>query len=103
MDEYNNLSNYYYDSILPITTRFLYDELVDGGVSIGSVGKKHYQALNISNVDEMYWNVEGGAILYRKRDEVKVLYFADSPKHSITLCGKYKNGVEFNETKEERF
>ncbi len=97
------LSPYFNDTIVPVMTRFLYEEVVGGkAVQLQKVANEDcwYEVVDADNVAELHWNVEGGAILQTKdgHRKAKVLLFADAPTHSVTVCGKYKNGVEFRET-----
>ena len=93
------LSDYFYDVILPKTSRFLCEEMI-GGTSVKLVQTgAWFEALSTDNVDEMHWQVDGGAILERQGDtKVKVMLFGDEWNHKVQLMGKYKNGVEFCET-----
>jgi len=97
-----HLTAYYYNTILPNMTRFLCEEAV-GGVKVRLVqdrtDRQWFEAAGSDNVAEMHWQVDGGAILSHKGDnKVRVLLFADAPKHSVAVCGKYTNGDEFKET-----
>jgi len=51
--------------------------------------------ISSSEVDSMYWHVEGGAILKQSANGIDVLLFPDAYKHSVTVCGKYKSGLTF--------
>ena len=86
------------DTILPATSRFLYEEIV-GGKSIRFAQDEAWiEALNTDQTSEFYWLVEGGTILNRqKKDKIKVMLFEDAPRHAVIATGKYKNGVEFRE------
>lgn len=97
------LSPYFHDTIVPVMTRFLYEEVVGGKVvQLQKVANEDcwYEVVDVDNVAELHWYVEGGAILQTKDShrKAKVLLFADAPIRSVTACGKYKNGVEFRET-----
>lgn len=101
-DEYGRLTNYFYDTILPATTRFFYEELV-GGVTVGLAQSERdgrwFNAYGTDNVAELYWKVEGGVVVRNSdNNRVKVLLFGNAQKHAVKICGKYKNGVEFEET-----
>ena len=48
-----------------------------------------------SEIDSVYWRVEGGGILKQYDSKVDVLLFPDVPSHSVTVCGKYKSGLTF--------
>ncbi len=100
-EDCKHLSPYFYDTILPNMTRFLCEEAV-GRVMVrllhDETNKQWFEITGTDNTSEYYWEVEGGAILNKKDNKVQVLFFADAPKNSVTVCGKYKNGVEFRET-----
>lgn len=104
VDEYReDLSDYYEDVILPNMTRFLCEEMAGGQVvQIVEEEDGWYQATGTDNVDELHWVVEGGKIVKKDGDgHVKVRFDKDSARHSVAACGKYKNGVEFREKKED--
>lgn len=48
-----------------------------------------------SELDSVYWHVEGGGILEQLDNKVDVLLFPDVSSHSVTVCGKYKSGLTF--------
>ena len=98
LDRFDTLSDYFNDTILPATSRFLYEEIV-GGKSIRFAQDEAWiEALNTDQTSEFYWLVEGGTILNRqKKDKIKVMLFEDAPRHAVIATGKYKNGVEFRE------
>lgn len=48
-----------------------------------------------SDIDSVYWHVEGGAILKQSENRIDVLFFPDITEHSVTLCGKYISGLTF--------
>lgn len=99
VDEHRNLTGYFTDSILPVMTRFLCEEMAGGtGVRLQQSGT-WYEATGTDNVAELHWRVEGGAIVTQQgENRSKVLFFSDTPRHAITAEGRYKNGVEFSET-----
>ena len=97
--EGEKLSPYFYDTILPVMTRFLNEEIVGGKtVRLEQTGR-WFEASNTNNVEELHWQVVGGAIIsYHGENKVEVLFFDDAPNHSVTVGGLYKNGVEFRES-----
>ena len=48
-----------------------------------------------SELDSVYWRVEGGAILKQSDYIVEILLFPDASSHSVIVCGKYKSGLSF--------
>ena len=41
--------------------------------------------------------VDGGALLELSGNKTKIVFFKDAARHTVRVCGKYKNGVEFCE------
>ena len=104
VDEYReDLSVYYEDVILPNMTRFLCEEMAGGQlVRIIEEEDGWFKAEGMVNVAELHWVVEGGRIVKKDGDDrVKVKFYDDVSQHSVTACGRYKNGVEFREKKED--
>ena len=91
------LTDYFNDTILPRMTRFLCEEMAGGPlVQLVKESDGWYKVDVTENVAELYWVVEGGKIA--KKDgkyRVKVKFDNENTPHSVTACGKYKNGVEF--------
>ena len=48
-----------------------------------------------SDLDSVYWRVEGGVIQKQTLNSIDVLLFPDAVAHSVTVSGKYKNGLTF--------
>lgn len=48
-----------------------------------------------SDIDSIFWRVEGGAILKQKDCSADILLFPDNPNHTVLVCGKYKSGLSF--------
>lgn len=100
VDDWGQLTPYFFDTILPATTRFFCEELVGGTVvELKQIDPPSpwFQAVGCDNVDELHWRVEGGAILDQQDNKRKVLLFGDVYNHLVMVGGMYKNGVEFNE------
>lgn len=55
------------------------------------------QAFSVSSSDmeSLYWHVEGGAILKQKGSRADVLLFPDVLTHYVLVCGKYRSGLTF--------
>lgn len=51
--------------------------------------------ISSSEVDSVYWHVEGGVIMKQSDCRADVLLFPDVSFHSVTVCGKYKSGLTF--------
>ena len=56
-----------------------------------------YFIIDGSNVAEVHWQVDGGALLELSGNKTKIVFFKDAARHTVRVCGKYKNGVEFCE------
>ena len=95
----DSLSPYFFDTIVPVMTRFLYEEVVDGkAVSLEQKGAS-FEVTNDDNVAELHWQVEGGAIIgHLDKNKKSVIFFDDATQHSVSVGGRYNNGVEYRET-----
>jgi poly(3-hydroxybutyrate) depolymerase len=51
--------------------------------------------ISSSEVDSIYWHVEGGVIMKQGDCRADVLLFPDVSSHSVIVCGKYKSGLTF--------
>ena len=51
--------------------------------------------ISSSEVDSIYWHVEGGVIMKQSDCRADVLLFPDVSSHSVIACGKYKSGLTF--------
>ena len=51
-----------------------------------------------SDIESVYWQVQGGVILEQNGCSAKVLLFSDAPSYSVTVCGTYKSGETFRHT-----
>lgn len=51
-----------------------------------------------SDIESVYWQVQGGVILEQSGCSAKVLLFSDAPSYSVTVCGTYKSGETFRHT-----
>jgi len=93
-----SLNKYFYDTIMPVMTRFLCEEMVGGEAVRLEQDGLWYEVSKDDNVAELHWQVEGGVVLEEQgENKVKVLFFGDTPCHSVAACGRYRNGVEFRE------
>ena len=100
VDDEGQLSDYFNDTILPVMTRFLCEEMA-GGVMANLVRTepdgRWFELIGDDNVAELHWQVEGGVVVAQQGHKMRALFFSDAPNHSVTVSGKYKNGVEFRE------
>lgn len=51
--------------------------------------------ISSSEVDSVYWHVDGGVIMRNNGCRADVLLFPDAASHSVTVCGKYRSGLTF--------
>lgn len=91
------LSSYFKDTILPEMTLFLCEEMAGGQlVQLVQESDGWYKVNGMENVAELHWVVEGGKVSKKDgKDHVKVKFNNETTPHSVTVCGQYKNGVEF--------
>lgn len=54
--------------------------------------------IDASEVERCYWKAEGGVILEKTDNSVRVLMLSGLPEHSVTASGIYRSGMAFNET-----
>ena len=54
--------------------------------------------INDTEVQTCLWKVEGGVILGKSSDTIRVLLFPDAPEHSVSVSGVYSSGLTFFET-----
>ena len=81
---------------------FFSSEMVDHPVSIVhdlQDRQLFYISPESSEVKESYWKVDGGFIIDRNADEVRIILNPDVSEHSLTVSGIYKDsGLAFTET-----
>ena len=98
VNEDGTLSDYFANIILPVITRFLCGVLVGGETEKVISHGLWFEATGTANVEDMHWVVDGGVIVRRQGDQrVRVLFFEDARHCSATVCGRYRNGIEFRE------
>lgn len=98
VDEHRNIVPYFY-TIRDSVARFFYGELVPEPVRLRHSADRPLEfRYDNANIAEIYWKVAGGVLLEDGSKAVRVLFFGDEPKRSLTFSGKYKNGVEFSKT-----
>ncbi len=98
VDDHRRLVPYFY-TIQDSVARFFYGEIVPNPINPKQerAGSQWFR-INVTDVAEVHWQAEGGAVLEIQNDRAKVLFFRDAPRHILRVSGKYKNGVEFAET-----
>ena len=53
-----------------------------------------------TEVETCLWDVQGGVLLGKGDDAVRVLFFPDAPEHTVSVSGMYSSGLTFYETVE---
>ncbi len=81
---------------------FFSSEMVADPVSIAQDPQdkqRFYISPESSNVKKCYWKVEGGFIVDKNFDSVRIILKPDDAVHSLTVSGIYKDsGISFTET-----
>ena len=88
-----------YDEIKEQTARFFASKMETSPVSLRQ-DPEDAQLFLIDNseVDVCQWNVEGGVIIGRSDDTMRILLFPDAESHSVSVSGAYTSGLTFFET-----
>ena len=88
-----------FDDIKDMTARFFAGKMETSPVSLRR-DPEDPQLLLIdkSEVDVCLWHVEGGAVIGKSDDTIRVLLFPDAPVHSVSVSGFYTSGLAFYET-----
>lgn len=98
VDDNRNLSDYFTDTILPVMTRFLCEEMAGGAMVRMQRSGTWYEVTGSENVAELHWRVEGGVVVEQQGgNRAKVLFFSDAPCHTVIVEGRYQSGMEFCE------
>ena len=97
VDEHRNIVPYFY-TIQDSVARFFYTEIIEKPINIRQENPMaQYFIIDGANVAEVHWQVDGGALLELSGNKTKIVFFKDAARHTVRVCGKYKNGVEFCE------
>lgn len=98
VDEHRNIVPYFY-TIQDSVAQFFYTEIVSQPVNLRHESPQSLCfRINNANVSEVHWKVEGGVLVETSDSRARVVFFKDAKRHTIRVCGKYKNGIEFCET-----
>ena len=88
-----------FDEIKDQTARFFASKMVSRPVSLRQDPEDEQRFLiDDTEVEECQWQVEGGVLLGKSSDMVRILLFPDAPKHSVSVTGVYTSGLTFYET-----
>ena len=85
-----------YDGIKEQTAAFFASRMVVAPVSLRQ-DPEDPQLFLIDNteVETCLWNIEGGVLLGKGDDAVRVLMLPDAPAHSVSVSGVYASGMTF--------
>ena len=88
-----------YDEIKDRTAAFFASRMVVAPVSLRQ-DPEDPQLFVIDNteVETCLWDVQGGVVLGKGDDALRVLFFPDAPEHKVSVSGKYISGLTFYET-----
>ena len=95
----NGLPDYpTYDEIKEQTAAFFASRMVVAPVSLRQ-DREDPQLFVIDNteVETCLWDIEGGVLLGKGDDAVRVLMLPDAPVHAVAVSGKYISGLTFYE------
>lgn len=88
-----------FDEMKEQVARFFYSRMETSPVSLRQDPEDpQVFVIDDSEVDICGWLVEGGVILGKSADTIRVLFFPDAPEHSVSVSGTYTSGMTFFET-----
>ena len=88
-----------FDEIKDRTARFFAGRMETSPVSLRRDPEDpQLLVIDKSEVGVCLWHVEGGAVIGKSDDTIRVLLFPDEPVHSVTVSGFYTSGLAFYET-----
>ena len=90
-----------YDEIKDRTAAFFASRMVVAPVSLRQ-DPEDPQLFVIDNteVETCLWDIQGGVLLGKGDDAIRVLFFPDAPEHKVSVSGLYVSGLTFYETVE---
>ena len=90
-----------YDEIKDQTAAFFASKMVVAPVSLRQDPEDpQLFVIDNSEVETCLWDVQGGVLLGKGDDAVRVLFFPDAPEHKVSVSGVYISGLTFYETVE---
>jgi alpha-beta hydrolase superfamily lysophospholipase len=88
-----------YDEIKEQTASFFASRMVVAPVSLRQDSEDpQLFIIDNSEVETCLWHVEGGVLIGKGNDAVRVLLFPDAPVHSVSVSGVYSSGQTFYDT-----
>jgi poly(3-hydroxybutyrate) depolymerase len=82
-----NMALFFYENIVPIPIIILRNEEFI-----------QYYSINMDNVADVLWGIEGGFIISQDKSTVRVIWKTDESIKTISVSGRYKNGASFFKT-----
>ena len=90
-----------YDEIKDQTAAFFASKMVVAPVSLRQDPEDpQLFVIDNSEVETCLWDVQGGVLLGKGDDAVRILFFPDAPEHKVSVSGVYISGLTFYETVE---
>ena len=87
-----------YDAIKEQTASFFASKMVVAPVSLRQDPEDpQLFVIDNSEVETCLWDVQGGVLLGKGDDAVRVLFFPDAEKHAVSVSGVYVSGLTFFE------
>ena len=88
-----------FDEIKEQVAHFFYSRMETSPISLRQDPEDpQIFVIDDSEVDVCQWQVEGGVILGKSSDTIRILLFPDAPAHSVSVSGVYTSGMTFFET-----
>ena len=88
-----------YDEIKDRTAAFFAARMVVAPVSLRQDPEDpQLFVIDNSEVETCLWDIQGGVLLGKGDDAIRVLFFPDTPEHKVSVSGVYISGLTFYET-----
>ena len=88
-----------YDEIKDRTAAFFASKMVVAPVNLRQdVEDPQLFVIDNSEVETCLWDIQGGVLLGKGDDAIRVLFFPDAPEHTVSVSGVYISGLTFYES-----
>lgn len=88
-----------FDEIKDRTAAFFASRMVVAPVSLRQDPEDpQLFVIDNSEVETCLWDIQGGVLLGKGDDAIRVLFFPDAPEHKVSVSGVYISGLTFYET-----
>ena len=88
-----------FDEIKDRTAAFFASRMVVAPVSLRQDPEDpQLFVIDNSEVETCLWDVQGGVLLGKGDDAIRILFFPDAPEHAVSVSGEYISGLTFYET-----